>query len=208
VIRPFGESALLVDTGSAAEAQALASVLRGHPRLGVTGIVPGLGSVLIELGPDADPDVAARAVESVLRDLPESPPVAGRLHEIAVRYGGDAGPDLVSVADATGLTPHDVVDLHTSLELGVLFCGFAPGFAYLGNLPDAIRVPRLATPRTRTPAGSVAIAGPMTGIYPADLPGGWPVIGRTDVTVFDPHGDPPALLVPGDRVRFVRAAPG
>jgi KipI family sensor histidine kinase inhibitor len=84
----------------------------------------------------------------------------------------------------------------------VLFCGFAPGFAYLGDLPSALQVDRLPTPRTRTPAGSVAIAGSMSGIYPAELPGGWRVIGHTDLTLFDPRRDPPALLLPGDRVRF------
>ena len=95
-----------------------------------------------------------------------------------------------------------MVARHASTELRVLFCGFAPGFAYLGDLPPELRVERLATPRTRTPAGSVAIAGSMSAIYPADLPGGWRVIGHTDVALFDPHSDRPALLVPGDRVRF------
>ncbi len=106
------------------------------------------------------------------------------------------------MAELTGLTASEVVARHASAELRVLFCGFAPGFAYLGDLPAELRVDRLATPRTRTPAGSVAIAGSMSGIYPADLPGGWRVIGRTEVTLFDPSSDHPALLEPGDRVRF------
>ena len=84
----------------------------------------------------------------------------------------------------------------------MLFDGFAPGFAYLGDLPDELRVPRLETPRTRTPAGSVGIAGPVSGIYPAALPGGWRILGRTPITLFDPRRDPPAYLVPGDAVRF------
>ncbi|MGH2418244.1 MAG: 5-oxoprolinase subunit B family protein, partial [Candidatus Limnocylindria bacterium] len=112
------------------------------------------------------------------------------------------GPDLAEVADLTGLAPSDVIARHAGTELRVLFCGFAPGFAYLGELPPVLHVGRLSTPRTRTPAGSVAIAGSMTGIYPADLPGGWRVIGRTEVGMFDPRQDPPALLLPGDRVRF------
>ena len=112
------------------------------------------------------------------------------------------GRDLADVAARTGMTTDDVVELHTGSELSVLFCGFAPGFAYLGDLSPRLRVDRLATPRTRTPAGSVAIAGRMSGIYPADLPGGWRVIGRTDVTLFDPRRDPPVTLLPGDRVRF------
>jgi KipI family sensor histidine kinase inhibitor len=97
-----------------------------------------------------------------------------------------------------------MVAVHAASELRVLFDGFAPGFAYLGELPQALRVPRLETPRIRTPAGSVGIAGAMSGIYPAELPGGWRVIGRTPVTLFDPRRDPPAYLLPGDVVRFVR----
>ena len=106
------------------------------------------------------------------------------------------------MAELTGLAPSEVVARHASAELHVLFCGFAPGFAYLGDLPPELRVGRLATPRTRTPPGSVAIAGSMSAIYPADLPGGWRIIGRAEVVLFDPHGDRPALLEPGDRVRF------
>jgi len=96
-----------------------------------------------------------------------------------------------------------VVELHAATELRVLFGGFAPGFSYLGEVADPLRVPRLATPRTRTPAGAVALADGMSGIYPAELPGGWRVIGRTPITLFDPDREPPAYLVPGDRVRFV-----
>src|SRR6185503_7425877 len=111
------------------------------------------------------------------------------------------GPDLADVAALTGLSEGEVVDRHAA-ELRVLFDGFAPGFAYLGDLPAELRLPRLDTPRTRTLAGSVAIAGPMSGVYPATLPGGWRVIGRTPVALFDPRRDPPAYLMPGDRVRF------
>jgi KipI family sensor histidine kinase inhibitor len=100
------------------------------------------------------------------------------------------------------MTEAEVVELHAANELTVLFLGFAPGFAYLGDLPEGLRVPRLATPRTTTPPGSVAIAGSMSGIYPAALPGGWHVIGRTPVRLFDPRRDPPAYLAPGDLVRF------
>jgi KipI family sensor histidine kinase inhibitor len=129
----------------------------------------------------------------------------GRVRTIPVAYGGTDGPDLADVAALSGLPEEEVIALHLATELRVLFLGFAPGFAYLGDLPEALRVPRLATPRTRTRAGSVAIAGPMSGIYPADLPGGWRVIGRTAITLFDPERDPPAFLAPGDSVRFERA---
>ena len=132
------------------------------------------------------------------------PTVGTRLRTIPVVYGGEMGPDLPDVAALTGLSEAEVVERHATAELRVLFDGFAPGFAYLGDLPVELRVARLDTPRTRTPAGSVAIAGPMSGVYPATLPGGWRVIGRTPVTLFDPRRDPPAYLMPGDRVRFER----
>ena len=199
MIRPFGESALLVELENTDQAQALAASLRSDPAPGVLESVPGLASLLVELDPlEADPELVANGIERRIRGL-DSAPSVGRVHKISVVYDGS---DLEAVAALIGRTPSEVVALHTGRELRVLFCGFAPGFAYLGDLPPELRVARLATPRTRTPAGSVAIAGPMTGIYPADLPGGWRVIGRTSVQLFDPHNDPPALLLPGDRVRF------
>ena len=199
MIRPFGEAALLVELGSPEWAQALAASLRAAPIDGVVEAVPGLESVLVELSqPGAIPDALVPALEDRLASL-DIAPGPGRSHVIPVVYDG---PDLDDVAALTGLTTDEVVALHAGAELRVLFCGFAPGFAYLGDLPPALSVDRLETPRTRTPAGSVAIAGRMSGIYPADLPGGWRVIGRTSVTLFDPRRDPPVTLMPGDRVRF------
>ena len=199
MIRSFGEAALLVEVESPGRAQALASSLGDDPPTGVLEAVPGMESVLVELDP-LGPEPIAVIPGLVERLAAVGADVAvGALHTIPVVYDG---PDLEKVASLTGLTPADVIDAHSGNVLRVLFCGFAPGFAYLGDLPPALRVDRLATPRTRTPAGSVAIAGAMSGIYPADLPGGWRVIGRTDVTLFDPHRDPPALLRPGDRVQF------
>ncbi len=199
MIRPFGEAALLVELGSPEHAQALAASLRAAPIDGVVEAVPGLESVVVELTqPGLDTDALVPALEDRLASL-DVEPGPGRSHVIPVVYDG---PDLADVAALTGLTTDEVVGLHAGIELRVLFCGFAPGFAYLGDLPPRLRVDRLETPRTRTPAGSVAIAGPMSGIYPADLPGGWRVIGRTTVTLFDPRRDPPVTLLPGDRVRF------
>jgi 5-oxoprolinase (ATP-hydrolysing) subunit B len=202
VIRPFGEAALLVETDSAERAQALAAALRDAPIPGVLASVPGFDSLLVELDPlAADVDAVLGEVARRL-EMPESPPEPGRPRSIPVIYGGGMGPDLPDVAALTGLSVAEVVASHAGTELRVLFDGFAPGFAYLGELPSELRVPRLDAPRTRTPAGSVAIAGTMSGIYPAALPGGWRVIGRTPVTLFDPRRDPPAYLLPGDRVRF------
>lgn len=202
MIRPFGESALLVETGSAQRAHALAVAVRASvPH--VLAVVPGFESLLVELDPAADLAGAVGQLERLVAGVGDVA-VAGRDLTIPVTYGGDAGPDLADVARLCGLSEEEVIERHLGSELRVLFLGFAPGFAYLGGLADELRVPRLATPRTRTPAGSVAIAGSMSGIYPADLPGGWRIIGRTDLTLFDPLRSPPALLAPGDRIRFDR----
>lgn len=197
----FGESALLVQLEGPDEAQALAAALHDDAPAGVTATVPGLASLLVEFDPlETDAAAVRRHVAAV--SVAEAPATAPRLRTIPVVYGGEHGPDLEDVARETGLSADAVVELHSGTELRVLFDGFAPGFAYLGEVPEPIRVARLATPRTRTPRGSVAIAGAMSGVYPADLPGGWRVIGRTPIVLFDPQRAAPAYLAPGDRVRF------
>jgi KipI family sensor histidine kinase inhibitor len=123
---------------------------------------------------------------------------------VDVRYGGDDGPDLPDVARALGLTEDEVIAEHVAGRYRVYFLGFAPGWAYLGPLSERLRLPRRATPRTRVPAGSVAIAGAQTGVYPSATPGGWHLIGRTDVPLWQPDRDPPALLRAGQEVRFHR----
>jgi inhibitor of KinA len=128
---------------------------------------------------------------------------AGRLVEIPTRYGGADGEDLPLVAELTGLSPSQVIELHAGTEYDVFMLGFAPGFAYLGVVPEAIVVPRRPSPRPRVPAGSVAIAGRQTAVYPVESPGGWNLVGRTELVLWDPSREPPALLAPGDRVRFV-----
>ena len=202
MITPFGEAALLVETGTPERGQALADRLRAEPVTGVEAVVPGLSTVLVELDSlGADAAAIRTRLAGNLEQLAETAS-AGRRRTIPVVYGGQDGPDLATVAELCGLSEAEVVELHAATELRVLFDGFAPGFAYLGDLPDALRVPRLDTPRTRTPAGSVGLAGPMSGIYPAALPGGWRIVGRTPITLFDPRRDPPAYLVPGDTVYF------
>lgn len=201
MIRQFGEAALLVDLPGSVEVHALAAALGSVP--GVTLTVPGMVSLLVELDPlTVDPAALAREIEGRLDGL-TSAVVTGRERIIPVCYGGEMGPDLAEVAELTGLTADDVIRRHSASQLTVQIVGFAPGFAYLGDMPAELAVPRLETPRTSTPPGSVAIAGRQTGIYPASLPGGWRVIGRTPVALFDARRDPPAYLAPGDRVRFV-----
>ena len=206
MIRSFGERSLLVEVTGWEAAQALAASLRDDPPPGVEAAVPALQSVLVELLA-ADAAVAegvAREIDRRLERATAAP--AGHLHVIRVRYGGEDGPDLDEVAEERGLTPDEYARRHAATPMRVLFCGFAPGFAYLGDLPQELRVARLATPRTQTPAGSVAVAGSMSGIYPARLPGGWRIIGRTATVMFDPYRDPPSLLAPGDTVRFEPAS--
>jgi KipI family sensor histidine kinase inhibitor len=174
---------------------------RGFPE--VEDLVPGARSLLVVLVEGAEPSSAlVRALDA---DPPPPPAAPVRTREIPVRYGGDDGPDLVDVARRVGLAEDEVVRRHREALYIVAFLGFAPGFAYLLGLPGELAVPRLEAPRTRVPAGSVGIGGRWTGVYPRATPGGWRLIGRTETVVFDPDRDPPALLAPGDRVRFVPA---
>jgi KipI family sensor histidine kinase inhibitor len=195
---------------SARRAQALARAVAGlratDPRIGVP--VPAAASVLVPFD-DREADTAAIAalIRPWLEALPDDPPppAGARELEVRVRYGGVDGPDLDDAAALAGLAPGTLAELHAAAPLEVLFLGFAPGFAYLGDLPDRLALPRLATPRTRVPAGSVAIADRLTAVYPQASPGGWRIIGRTDLRLFDPARDPAVALRPGDRVRFVPA---
>src|SRR5712691_7022954 len=199
---PVGLTAVLVEIGSTGEAGALYRHLvrlrAGGSLTGVIDLVRGARTVLDD-GVTAAPDLAA------LRSLCAGwdPAAAGAdptaTVEIPVRYGGA---DLGEVARLTGLAPAEVIAAHTGQLLRTEFCGFLPGFAYIGGLPAALHVPRRADPRTAVPAGSVALAGGYTAVYPRASPGGWHLIGRTDVVVWDPHRDPPALLPPGTPVRF------
>ena len=127
----------------------------------------------------------------------------GKLIQIPVQYGGEYGPDLNAVAEYHKLTPQEVIAIHTSTQYNVLFLGFQPGFPYLDGLDKRLFTPRLATPRLSIPAGSVGIGGEQTGIYPAQSPGGWQIIGRSALALFDSASEQGALLAPGDRVQFV-----
>lgn len=164
----------------------------------VGDLVPGARTLLVELRPGFEPTGAL--LEALESEPEQQAGGADRLHELAVRYDGE---DLAGVAALRGMSVDDIVALHSSSEYTVAFMGFSPGFAYLLGLPDRLATPRLETPRTRVPAGSVAIGGEYTGVYPAATPGGWRLIGRTDAVLFDPSRGDPALLHPGDRVRFV-----
>jgi KipI family sensor histidine kinase inhibitor len=208
-VLPVGERALTVEFGEAIDPNLNASVrsldasLSSTALPGVLETVPTYRSLLVVYDPAAIAFAALAA--RLLKRVSEggaAPPV-GRLIEIPTCYGGAEGPDLPEVAAACHLAEDAVVALHASNEYTALMLGFRPGFAYLGVLPEALALPRRATPRVRVEAGSVAIAGRQTGIYPSVSPGGWHVIGRTNLRLFDPFAEPPAHIGPGDRVRFV-----
>jgi KipI family sensor histidine kinase inhibitor len=217
MMAPLGDAAILVTFGDRIDielnlrAHALAAAVE---RLRATDArfgraVPAYASVLVPFDALAiDAAEATSVLASLVAASPPSampPDAAGALVEIPVRYGGSDGPDLDDVAALRALSPSDVVELHASTEYRVFFLGFAPGFAYLGSVPEAIATPRLEAPRQRVQAGSVGIAGRQTAVYPFDLPGGWRIIGRTDTAMWDLARDPPSVLLPGDRVRFVPA---
>ncbi|MDP3890690.1 allophanate hydrolase subunit 1 [Nocardioides sp.] len=193
--RPAGARAVLIDVEDAETALSLASWARavGVP---ATDIVPAASSVLFA-GVD-DPTALPGLLES-WDPTERATPVAARI-EVPVRYDG---PDLDAVARHWQMTTAETVAIHTAGEYVVAFCGFAPGFAYLTGLPDNLGVPRLDTPRSRVEAGAVGLAGTFTGVYPRSSPGGWRILGHTDLVLWDQSRPEPALLVPGTRVRFV-----
>ncbi|SFQ00973.1 5-oxoprolinase subunit PxpB [Variovorax sp. 770b2] len=180
---------------------ALAAQAREWP--GVGEVLPGMNNLTLTFDPTA---IALDALMAqVLAAWPKlsAKAVEGRLVEVPVAYGGEHGPDLGDVAAHTGLTPAEVVRRHSAGEYVVYLLGFLPGFAFMGGLAPELATPRRAEPRTAVPARSVGIGGEQTGIYPLVSPGGWQLIGRTSLEMFDPAAEPPTLLRPGDRVRFV-----
>lgn len=170
---------------------------------GVHEVLPGMNNLTLLFDPL---EIEASELEiQVFAAWPQltATAIEGRQIEIPVRYGGEDGPDLADVAAHTGLTPAEVVQRHAAADYIVYFLGFLPGFAFMGGLPTSLATPRRAEPRTAVPARSVGIGGEQTGIYPLVSPGGWQLIGRTSIELFDPKNEPPTLLRPGDRVRFV-----
>lgn len=199
--RWISERGLRLDTGDSTLSRHAALV--GHGFAEVEDVIPGDGSLLLVLRRGATLSEGLRAALSA--SLADAPALGGTVHEIGVDYGGTAGPDLAALAEQLGLTAAALVEAHRSAEYTVAFLGFQPGFPYLTGLPRALQVPRRATPRVQVAAGTVALGGAYTGIYPASGPGGWHLIGRTAARLFEPGRASPALLAPGDRVRFVPA---
>jgi KipI family sensor histidine kinase inhibitor len=187
-----------------ARAHALAARLRADAPPWLRDVVPAWDSVGVCFDPALiDPDAALDALCRHRDAAPIATNAAPRTIQIPVRYGGEHGIDLDAAAAELGLTPAALVERHAAPLYTVAMIGFAPGFPYLDGLDAALALPRLATPRSRVPAGSVGIGGAQTGIYPRESPGGWRLLGRTPLALFDPAADPPSRLLPGDRVRFV-----
>ena len=196
---PCGDRALLAEVADAGERRRLDATLRRHPLRGSVEHVPGARTVLVVAGAPQDLPGLAAALRELVLDPDEAPDESDEL-VIEVRYDG---PDLQDVATSIGISPDEVVERHTTQVWTVEFAGFAPGFGYLTGSDGGLEVPRRDSPRTRIPAGSVGLAGPYSGIYPRPSPGGWQLIGRSDARLWDADRDPPALLTPGRRVRFV-----
>lgn len=214
---PIAEDALLLRFGQqideATSARVLSATVVLQQRLPELECVPAYASLLLRFDPvrwsddDALPHTRVqRAALDALRCAP-SGPAAAREVRIPVAYGGEYGPDLAAVAAHCGLSEAAVIERHVAGRYRVAMLGFAPGFPYLLGLDPRLSMPRRADPRQRVPAGSVAIGGSQTGIYPRELPGGWQLIGRTPQSLFDVDDDPPARLAPGDVVRFEAVDP-
>jgi antagonist of KipI len=211
--RDVSEGSVLVEFPDASDADANRAAIALASRLfsarslaGLLDAIPGARTLYLAFRPRAiSREALGRRVRRAIQDAVYEGPDS-RLLRIPVAYGGENGPDLPALARDRGIDEEELARRHQDAEYTVAFLGFSPGFAYLTGLPRELRAPRLSTPRSRVAAGSVAIGGEYTAIYPDDSPGGWRLIGRSPASLFDPWGDPPALLRPGDRVRFERIA--
>ena len=214
-IIPANDSAILVEFGNSidyeinAKVYALqAEIERSEIAPSIVEFIPSYRSLLIEYDSsvhlyselhDQISDLSEKVNAIEISTVDENV----EIHQIPVAYGGEYGPDLETVADHAGLTTDEVIEIHSGTDYHVFMLGFAPGFPYLGGMDERIACPRLATPRTLVPAGSVGIAESQTGVYPNPSPGGWQLIGRTPTRLFDADADPPSVMLPGTKVNFV-----
>ncbi|MEE4193771.1 MAG: 5-oxoprolinase subunit PxpB [Anaerolineae bacterium] len=209
-ILPSGDAAFTVEFGNGIDLKlnrkvyALEYAIQRASFTGVIEMIPSYRSLLVRFNPYQCPQSQMEEqIESLLSSLSVMDENPYQVIEIPVHYGGEDGPDLDFVAEHNGLTAQQVVEIHTSCTYPIYMMGFTPGFPYLGGMDPRIAAPRLENPRTLVPAGSVGIAGEQTGIYSINSPGGWRLIGKTEVKLFDPKNESPFLLSPGDHIRFV-----
>ena len=207
MIRAVGDSALLINLGNEIDeginkrVHAIAKSIEEERIEGIREVVPTYISIYVYYDPLI---VSYEKLKFILKNyLKEKPKeMKGKIVELPVIYGGKYGPDIDFVANYNGLSVDDVIELHTKPLYRVYMLGFLPGFAYLGGMDKKISTPRLKTPRTKVPAGSVGIAGKQTGWYAIESPGGWRIIGKTPVRTFNPNKEPPSIVLPGDYVKF------
>jgi inhibitor of KinA len=208
-IIPASDSSLLVELGSTISPEvhgqviALFRALEARQERGIRSLHPAYTSVLVDFDPlQVTHEQVAEQIRQSASAAQASSDRGARVVTIPVCYDLEFGPDLGDVAQHAGVTVEDVIQLHSAGTYLVYFLGFSPGFAYMGGLMEKLHTPRLATPRGFVAAGTVGIAGSQTGVYPVDSAGGWRLIGRTPLRMFDPHADPPTRLQPGDQVKF------
>ena len=207
---PAGDQALVVELGETISPEInrrvhdLMQSLESQDIVGVTDLVPTYRSLLVQYDPmQVSYSGLQGSIAEIERSLVDRSEKKTRVVHIPTLYAGEYAPDLSFVAEHAGLTTEEVVKAHSGTNYLIYMIGFTPAFPYLGGLSEALVTPRLSTPRTETPAGSVGIAGSQTGVYPVASPGGWRIIGRTPLRLFDPEREPPSLLTAGDYVRFV-----
>jgi 5-oxoprolinase (ATP-hydrolysing) subunit B len=210
-IQWFGDSALVLDcpppASLACQKRIWAIALAARHWDHVIDVVPGMNNLTLVFDPlRADPDALQAQLTAAWRAPTQDTAAESRVIEIPVHYGGKAGPDLAEIADAKGMSASAFAERHAAGLYTVYFLGFQAGFSYLGGLDAALHTPRRAEPRMKVPAGSVAIGGEQTGIYPSESPGGWNLIGHSDVVLFDPAREPSSLMQPGDQIRFTLAS--
>ena len=213
IFQPAGDLSIVVELGDAIspainrKVRSLTDALEQGAIPGVFDFLPTYRSILVYYDPleISEPELKSR-IRTMLEDAEESD--AGERHvvHIPTLYGGDMGPDIAFVAQHNGIDEREVVKIHSSADYLVYMMGFSPGFAYLGGLDERLATPRLQSPRTEIPAGAVGIAETQTGVYPVASPGGWQLIGRTPLNLFDPLRERPVLLSAGDYVRFAPIA--
>jgi KipI family sensor histidine kinase inhibitor len=209
--RLAGDRGLLVEFGEGIDlavnrkVRAMAMAFDDRAPAGIVEVMPTYRSLLIVYDPmKNDPETLREKIRELAADLDESRIPPPKTVEIPVCYGGQFGPDIAFVADTHGLTVQEVIEIHCEPDYPIYMIGFTPGFPFLGGLDEALHTPRLETPRTRVPEGSVGIANAQTGVYPVASPGGWRIIGRTPVRLFAPERENPFRYTAGDRIRFAQ----
>ena len=214
-ILPANDSSILIEFGNSIDYSINARVyaLQGEIERSdfidtVVETIPAYRSLLIEYNVEVVTYAEIRNHVDILvkRTVASEDPISDlgtESHQIPVAYGGEFGPDLETVSKHAGIDVEEVIAIHSGTDYHVFMLGFAPGFPYLGGMDERIACPRLSTPRTRVPTGSVGIAESQTGVYPNESPGGWQLIGRTPIALFDVNADPPSAMLPGTQVNFV-----